>query len=127
MIDAVAFEFGEIDAVEHPQCEQILKRLRRRGQRMHEEPAIIRAQRLEPQRLYVGEIVQREAAVVALRLGHHRPAERAAVEITRPFARNRLEGARERRLAQHLTDGGDRKSTRLNSSHSSISYAVFCL
>src|SRR3989338_10125304 len=24
-------------------------------------------------------------------------------------------------------DGGDRKSTRLNSSHSSISYAVFCL
>src|SRR5689334_24190707 len=25
------------------------------------------------------------------------------------------------------TDGGDRKSTRLNSSHSSISYAVFCL
>src|SRR5437868_10021277 len=26
-----------------------------------------------------------------------------------------------------LTDGGDRKSTRLNSSHVSISYAVFCL
>src|SRR5438309_5624888 len=25
------------------------------------------------------------------------------------------------------TPGGDRKSTRLNSSHSSISYAVFCL
>src|SRR2546430_13248681 len=25
------------------------------------------------------------------------------------------------------TDGGDRKSTRLNSSHSQISYAVFCL
>src|SRR5438309_7900803 len=25
------------------------------------------------------------------------------------------------------TEGGDRKSTRLNSSHSSISYAVFCL
>src|SRR5438477_4679486 len=30
---------------------------------------------------------------------------------------------------QHLTGGivGDRKSTRLNSSHMSISYAVFCL
>src|SRR5688572_31386743 len=26
-----------------------------------------------------------------------------------------------------LTSGGDRKSTRLNSSHSQISYAVFCL
>src|SRR2546430_6016968 len=26
-----------------------------------------------------------------------------------------------------LTDKGDRKSTRLNSSHSQISYAVFCL
>src|SRR5687768_17678286 len=26
-----------------------------------------------------------------------------------------------------LTDGGDRKSTRLNSSHGYISYAVFCL
>src|SRR5689334_24735732 len=27
----------------------------------------------------------------------------------------------------HPTNPGDRKSTRLNSSHSSISYAVFCL
>src|SRR2546430_13536370 len=26
-----------------------------------------------------------------------------------------------------ITSGGDRKSTRLNSSHSQISYAVFCL
>src|SRR5690606_41789954 len=33
-------------------------------------------------------------------------------------------------LARHLShppDGGDRKSTRLNSSHVKISYAVFCL
>src|SRR5690242_21576726 len=41
----------------------------------------------------------------------------------RPMARNRhrrgVEAARRRRL--------DRKSTRLNSSHMSISYAVFCL
>src|SRR5689334_24554794 len=28
---------------------------------------------------------------------------------------------------EHLFGGVDRKSTRLNSSHSSISYAVFCL
>src|SRR5689334_25184254 len=30
-------------------------------------------------------------------------------------------------LAESLDDAEDRKSTRLNSSHSSISYAVFCL
>src|SRR5689334_23649381 len=30
-------------------------------------------------------------------------------------------------LAEKAADGPDRKSTRLNSSHSSISYAVFCL
>src|SRR5689334_24756350 len=30
-------------------------------------------------------------------------------------------------LAAEHEDGRDRKSTRLNSSHSSISYAVFCL
>src|SRR5689334_24343182 len=30
-------------------------------------------------------------------------------------------------VAQRLVAAGDRKSTRLNSSHSSISYAVFCL
>src|SRR5688572_32503759 len=31
------------------------------------------------------------------------------------------------RLSDHLCPQGDRKSTRLNSSHSQISYAVFCL
>src|SRR2546430_6026065 len=30
-------------------------------------------------------------------------------------------------IALHPLGGGDRKSTRLNSSHSQISYAVFCL
>src|SRR3712207_8769720 len=30
-------------------------------------------------------------------------------------------------LWQHIPAGGDRKSTRLNSSHANISYAVFCL
>src|SRR3712207_8304339 len=35
-------------------------------------------------------------------------------------------GARLRRRARHHGDG-DRKSTRLNSSHANISYAVFCL
>src|SRR3712207_8346814 len=36
---------------------------------------------------------------------------------------NRLEARRELRTHQHE----DRKSTRLNSSHANISYAVFCL
>src|SRR3712207_7829244 len=31
------------------------------------------------------------------------------------------------RAAQLAADAGDRKSTRLNSSHANISYAVFCL
>src|SRR2546427_6136804 len=30
-------------------------------------------------------------------------------------------------VAEKVAQGGDRKSTRLNSSHSQISYAVFCL
>src|SRR6266478_6173910 len=41
-------------------------------------------------------------------------------------ARRRRHGGVERR-AGGLAGDGDRKSTRLNSSHSQISYAVFCL
>src|SRR2546430_7779714 len=39
------------------------------------------------------------------------------------------DGVRRGALRESLQDGhlGDRKSTRLNSSHSQISYAVFCL
>src|SRR2546427_5958190 len=36
-------------------------------------------------------------------------------------------GARTPRHLKTIIYGGDRKSTRLNSSHSQISYAVFCL
>src|SRR2546422_8535916 len=39
----------------------------------------------------------------------------------------RLEGRPERRRAAAYQDALDRKSTRLNSSHGYISYAVFCL
>src|SRR3712207_8146433 len=47
--------------------------------------------------------------------------------------RHRAPGERRGRLpdravrAQLPANGGDRKSTRLNSSHANISYAVFCL
>src|SRR3712207_7430215 len=37
------------------------------------------------------------------------------------------EGKREVRRSSEERVGGDRKSTRLNSSHANISYAVFCL
>src|SRR3712207_8148346 len=39
----------------------------------------------------------------------------------------RLTGARERTVVLEELERRDRKSTRLNSSHANISYAVFCL
>src|SRR3712207_8324389 len=38
-----------------------------------------------------------------------------------------LQQEERRRLSHRLQAGSDRKSTRLNSSHANISYAVFCL
>src|SRR5438445_8809315 len=38
-----------------------------------------------------------------------------------------LEGKKEKFARMMTTEMGDRKSTRLNSSHANISYAVFCL
>src|SRR5215208_5712396 len=46
--------------------------------------------------------------------------------VARAQARERQVGVRARRDGQLQRDG-DRKSTRLNSSHVAISYAVFCL
>src|SRR5690348_18218831 len=57
----------------------------------------------------------------------------AAEGILRPLARAErhhieVPGEAQRRLRLRAADAGeDRKSTRLNSSHPSISYAVFCL
>src|SRR2546430_13617563 len=56
---------------------------------------------------------------VSLALGHD--VDRRAVEGGRDLAR--VEGA----VVVRVVPGEDRKSTRLNSSHSQISYAVFCL
>src|SRR5947209_15957769 len=41
--------------------------------------------------------------------------------------RQSLEARRSRRAQRLRLHAGDRKSTRLNSSHANISYAVFCL
>src|SRR5688572_31542671 len=54
---------------------------------------------------------------------------RAAQEagISRQRAYRLLAGRSPRELLDNAELAGDRKSTRLNSSHSQISYAVFCL
>src|SRR2546430_9717009 len=60
---------------------------------------------------------------------HGFPATRRALGVWGPF-RGRHLNSRRGRDSQGGLDGADhqdRKSTRLNSSHSQISYAVFCL
>src|SRR5947209_11813217 len=43
------------------------------------------------------------------------------------FKKHRASETKNDRLARLIHDAADRKSTRLNSSHANISYAVFCL
>src|SRR2546427_6088524 len=62
--------------------------------------------------------------------GERAHADRFAVVLMRvgtDFATHPLETHRPQRLRRAEAAPGDRKSTRLNSSHSQISYAVFCL
>src|SRR2546430_12594026 len=55
-------------------------------------------------------------------------SRRAQVGADQLLPVRRLDGAdRYREKAQRIVHDQDRKSTRLNSSHSQISYAVFCL
>src|SRR3712207_8807495 len=51
----------------------------------------------------------------------------AGLRPVRPAARTAGDRLAGRRRAVAGRPGGDRKSTRLNSSHANISYAVFCL
>src|SRR3712207_7414915 len=55
-----------------------------------------------------------------------RARRRVPVQQHRLHAGGHHRAARERQVAARLRRG-DRKSTRLNSSHATISYAVFCL
>src|SRR5690348_18222923 len=58
---------------------------------------------------------------------HDRPSPTGTTMVS-PAARERPSGARDADLtAARSRSSRDRKSTRLNSSHPSISYAVFCL
>src|SRR5688572_31933097 len=57
------------------------------------------------------------------------PPDAGKIPVTTASAEARSEFLKGRDLSEKLriTDSIDRKSTRLNSSHSQISYAVFCL
>src|SRR2546427_2237123 len=61
--------------------------------------------------------------------GIGRGEKRTWLRFTRPEGRIRNQGQQEQECAHHRRPPSrrDRKSTRLNSSHSQISYAVFCL
>src|SRR5690348_18115061 len=71
--------------------------------------------------------VQREGRTAQARRVVRRAVQRRAVRRFRAAAQERCrrEGVEEVHHAQRRRE--DRKSTRLNSSHPSISYAVFCL
>src|SRR5690242_20748025 len=71
-----------------------------------------------------------DALPISVGRERHVRRERPAPAGCALFRRNRRLCLRPRCAARHhggLPVGGDRKSTRLNSSHMSISYAVFCL
>src|SRR5206468_13120084 len=71
----------------------------------------------QPERVVIG-------VVPPLRLHSPSPGCRVVVLVARALAHEvRVHALRVRRLGNR----GDRKSTRLNSSHDQISYAVFCL
>src|SRR5690606_39465033 len=59
--------------------------------------------------------------------GHDRWAERPGVRAAPTRGRSRDRARRCAALGTACRGGRDRKSTRLNSSHVKISYAVFCL
>src|SRR5947209_9549743 len=61
--------------------------------------------------------------------GRGAPRDQPSDRISSVQSRDRRKGARARSFVRMRFDptAGDRKSTRLNSSHANISYAVFCL
>src|SRR6266567_1663787 len=102
----------------------------------HHEPALGRAGRAGLDAARAPTPALKEVAVPAIRpSGSDDPAEQVALfryRVIAEPANPRLAPAERGRLVRalaataHLAPDGDRKSTRLNSSHSQISYAVFC-
>src|SRR5438067_10545009 len=66
----------------------------------------------------------RSPCQVHLRDGRRRMHVRAPQRFVRPQV---ADASKDALVEERRFDGPDRKSTRLNSSHVSISYAVFCL
>src|SRR3712207_7379624 len=64
-----------------------------------------------------------EHQVLVLHLGD----ELRGLEQARAIPHQGVDGGRRRLRRRHVHGEVDRKSTRLNSSHANISYAVFCL
>src|SRR3712207_8997856 len=58
---------------------------------------------------------------------HDRPLERRVAVLEVDYLRHRHAAGAQERVRPHFRRKADRKSTRLNSSHANISYAVFCL
>src|SRR4051794_41708508 len=68
------------------------------------------------------------SAVADLFNARYNPAgTQSADAYTFPYGDGRFDFALATSVFTHLLEAQDRKSTRLNSSHPSISYAVFCL
>src|SRR3712207_8336212 len=63
----------------------------------------------------------------SLRGGQTRGGDHTRARLDRATVLKPSAFGRDAELRRGLTEMGDRKSTRLNSSHANISYAVFCL
>src|SRR2546430_10181113 len=72
-------------------------------------------------------IAVRAELVIAPLADHTEPVGVIDVQESVVGSREPGEGREVDRVAGHAVHAVDRKSTRLNSSHSQISYAVFCL
>src|SRR5436309_8485800 len=60
-------------------------------------------------------------------VGQALPENYIAQSMNQPLDELVLQGETDHRVLGNVANNGDRKSTRLNSSHVKISYAVFCL
>src|SRR3712207_7300879 len=65
--------------------------------------------------------VRRNPARALVNVNEFRPHDYRLIEVERYY------GLKGKKQLDYITSQGDRKSTRLNSSHANISYAVFCL
>src|SRR5437868_13043697 len=85
---------------------------------------LFRSQRQHARSALEMELAQRPLEVIEVVGAHLAPVRAQMIGVHE--GRERTDAAAQERIRQHFP-ARDRKSTRLNSSHVSISYAVFCL